>query len=169
MSEGVRQISVPAPAKALCGLPRIDYADAFLLDCDTDLTGEEWARAVLGDAPAAIRARLLTGWATLGLLPSVRAPRGSLLGWEIRSSTADFAVLSRRSVIGMPGELLFMRSGGGLLFATFVAHRTRVAAMVWSAAEAGHVAFVRTLLADAGRRLTASGRVSASAPDRRAR
>lgn len=155
IEDRVRQIPVPATARALCGLRRIDYADAFLVESDAvrGVTGQEWATAVLADAPAGVRAKLLAGWAAIGLLPALRAPRGSLLGWEIRSQADEFVLLGRASLIGMPGELLFAREGRGLLFATFVQQDNPVARTVWSAIEPRHLSVVRSLLGHAERRL----------------
>jgi len=46
--------------------------------------------------------------------------------------TPAFVVLAAGSRIGMPGELLFMREPGGLLFATFVQQKNCVARAVWA-------------------------------------
>src|SRR6476469_5463204 len=64
-AERIRQIAVPATARALCGLSRIDYADAFFVESDyaEELTGQQWASAVLADAPTAVRGKLLAAWA----------------------------------------------------------------------------------------------------------
>lgn len=158
--EHIRQIPAPGTARALCGLSRIDYADAFVVENEAahELTGQDWAKAVLADAPDAVKAKLLAGWAAIGLLPAVRAPRGSLLGWEIRSATADFVLYGRASLIGMPGELLFQREGGRLLFATFVQQDNPIARAVWAATESRHLSTVRSLLEQANRRLQPAAR-----------
>ncbi len=155
IAQHIRQIPAPETARAICALPRIDYSDAFFVDIDGNqrLTGQGWARAVLADAPLALRSRLLAGWTAIGLLPAVGAPRGSLLGWEIRSVADDFVLLGRGSLIGMPGELLFKREGHGWLFATFVQLDNPVARAVWSATVPRHLLTVRSLLEQAGRRL----------------
>ncbi len=160
IEERVRQSPVPATARARCGLSRIDYADAFLVESDAAqrLTGQQWARAVLADAPIAVRAKLQTGWAAIGLLPAVHAPRGALLGWEIRSRADDFVLLGRNSLIGMPGELLFSRESRGLLFATFAQLDNPISRAVWSATEPRHVRVVRSLLEHADRRLQPAAR-----------
>jgi hypothetical protein len=65
----VRQVALPPAARALSTLSRIDYQDAFFVDTgpDLDRTGEQWARAVLADAPPIVRRKLLRGWHWLGL------------------------------------------------------------------------------------------------------
>ena len=160
IGEHIQQIPAPRSARALCGLSRIDYADAFLVENEAaqELTGEEWAKAVLADAPIAVKAKLLAGWAAIGLLPAARASRGSLLGWEIRSVAADFVLYGRASLIGMPGELLFKREGRSLLFATFVQQNNPIARAVWAATEPRHLPVVRSLLEQANRRLQLAAR-----------
>jgi hypothetical protein len=150
----VRQVALPPAARALSTLARIDYSDAFLVESGSaqQWSAEQWARAVLEDAPVAIRTKLLLGWSTIGLKP---ATRGSLLGWAIRVNTPAFVLLGRGSLIGMPGELLFKSEPEGLLFATFVHHANHVARAVWAAVEPAHVRIVRHLLEQAGRRITA--------------
>ncbi len=65
----VRQVAVPPAARALSTLSRIDYEDAFLVDTgsDRERTAEQWARAILEDAPIIVRRALLSGWSALGL------------------------------------------------------------------------------------------------------
>ena len=43
-----------------------------------------------------------------------------MLGWEVRSSTAAFALLGASGRLGLSGELLFEPRQHTLLFATFV-------------------------------------------------
>lgn len=141
-----RQIDVPAATTTLSTLPRVDYADAFVLSTQMhpDWTAETWARAVLEGAPAATRAELTAGWAALGL-PATNSS-ASVLGWVIRHRTSEHVLLGRDSRIGMPGELLFERRADGLLFATFVHHRTPATRAVWAAVRRTHVRTVLELL-----------------------
>jgi hypothetical protein len=154
---GVRQIAVPAEARELCSLSRIDYQDGFLVEIDSaqQHTAMEWVRAMLQGAPLSVRSKLLLGWSAIGLVPALTMPGRSVLGWDIRTNTSDFVLLGRKSLIGMPGELLFKREPNGLLFATFVQQNNRIARSVWAATEPQHVPIVRNLLMQAGRRLTA--------------
>jgi hypothetical protein len=142
----VSQVDTPRDVRDVSTLPRVDYADTFVVEADAapDWTAEEWARAVLEGASAEMRARLLSGWTALGLRSVAAA--GSILGWEIRHRSPDTVLLGRDSRIGMPGELLFMRRPEGLLFATFVHHRTPATRPVWVAVKPMHVNTVRTLL-----------------------
>jgi len=141
----VRRVAVPAAVRALSTLERVDYADTFRVELADvrSRTAEDWARAVLEDAPPAVRGQLLSGWSSLGL----KVGRGSVLGWHVRSSTPDVLLLGAGSWIGMPGELLFKRERSGLLFATFVRHGSPAARALWGRVERVHVATVRRLLA----------------------
>src|SRR5690242_1135705 len=77
-----------------------DYADAFeihLLFAD-GRTAEEWARAGLERAPAAVR-RLVV-WVhrhVLGFPLDPRPSPGTVLGWPIRSCEPDVVVLESES------------------------------------------------------------------------
>ena len=147
---------MPAEARALSTLSRIDYADAFLLNTDAgkDRTAEQWARLILQDAPMAVRTRLLAGWSMIGLKLGGGGEFGrSVLGWELRTNAADFVLLGADSRIGMPGELLFKRTRSALLFCTFVQQDNYLARAVWAATEPIHVRVVRDLLEQTGRRL----------------
>jgi Protein of unknown function (DUF2867) len=152
----VRKIEPPQEALDRSTLPRIDYADAFLVGTGghPEWTAERWAVAVLEEAPAATRAQLLAGWSALGLKPATTDR--SLLGWDVRRSSPDHVLLGRDSRIGMPGELLFARRQEGLLFATFVQHETAATRAMWAAVERTHVRTVLELLGRAGRVATPS-------------
>jgi hypothetical protein len=149
----VRQVALPAAARALSTLSRIDYADAFEVDIDPagGRTGEEWARATLEDASAAMRGQLRWGWFALGLKLGEAPADRSVLGWELRRTTSDFALLGARSRVGLPGELLFEPRGSTLLFATFVAHENPLARVTWTAVALRHRQVVASLLKRAAR------------------
>ncbi len=144
----VRQVAVPRAARALSTLSHADYEDAFLVETGPaqDRTGEQWARAMLEDAPMVIRSALRSGWFALGLeLGSPRSDR-FVLGWEVRRSTPDFALLGVSSRLGLRAELLFKRQEHALLFATFVQQENRVGRAVWAGVAPVHRPVVRYLL-----------------------
>jgi hypothetical protein len=154
----VRQIPLPRSARALSTLSRVDYEDAFLLDVGPgqDWTGEQWARAILEDAPIIMRAALPWGWFALGLrLAPTRSDR-FVLGWEVRRSTPDFALLGAGSRLGLAAELLFKRQQQTVLFATLVQQENRIARAVWAGVEPVHRPIVRYVLEQAGRRVEGS-------------
>ena len=60
----VRQVALPPAARALSTLSHVDDEDAFLVETGPaqGRTGEEWARAILEDAPMSTRSALSRGW-----------------------------------------------------------------------------------------------------------
>jgi hypothetical protein len=150
----VRQVPVPPAARALSTFSQIDYEDAFLVDVGPpgERTAEQWARAVVEDAPVAVRRTLQSGWSAIGLKLGQGQPEQCVLGWEVRRSTPDFVLLGADSRIGMAGELLFQRQPYELLFATFVRQDNHIARAVWAGVEPVHVPVVRQLLVQASRR-----------------
>ncbi len=130
----VREIALPAAARELSSLSRIDYEDAFMVDGSPPpvLSCERWARA-------------------LGL--KVGSPRSSrrVLGWEIRRQEFDCVLLGAGSRLGLSGELLLQREPE-VLFATFERLQNPGARAVWGRIEARHRAVVRSLLGHAARR-----------------
>jgi hypothetical protein len=145
-SVSVRQIDPPSDVRALSTLPRVDYADAFVVQPATapDWTAERWARTVLEGAPAEMRTKLSSSWTALGLKSGTTD--GAILGWEVRHVSADTLLLGRDSRVGMPGELLFALRPEGLLFATFVHHQTVATRPLWASVENAHVRTVAGLL-----------------------
>jgi len=125
----VRQVTPPPTARALSTLSRVDYEDAFLAGTGPaqDRTGEQWARAILEDAPMSTRNVLSRGWSAIGLrLGSTQSDR-FVLGWEVQRSTPDVALLGASGRLGLSGELLFECQQHTLLFATFVQLENRIA------------------------------------------
>ena len=59
----VRQVTPPPAARALSTLCHVDYEDAFLVETGPaqDRTGEQWALAILEDAPMSTRNALSRG------------------------------------------------------------------------------------------------------------
>jgi hypothetical protein len=147
----VRQVTLPSGARALSTLSHVDYEDAFLMETGParDRTGEQWARAILDDAPMSTRNALSRGWSALGLrLRSTQSDR-FVLGWEVRRSTPDVALLGASGRLGLSGELLFARQQHTLLFATFVQLENRIARARWTGIAPRHRHVVRDLLEQA--------------------
>lgn len=152
---GVRQVAVPAAARALITLSRIDYTDAFRVDTGRaqHRTAVQWARAILEDASSPLPTKLLLGWKMIGLALVENQRRRAVLGWEIGTSTPEFVLLGAESRLGMRGQLLFKCEGDALLFATFVQHDSHAARAVWAAVQRKHLRIVGNLLEDANQRL----------------
>lgn len=147
----VHQVTLPAKARELTTLSRVDYEDAFLADTGRhrERMPEQWARATLEDAPLVWRSALPLGWLALGLQLGPDRPEQSVLGWEVRRSTSEYALLGRKSRLGMPAELLFKRHGDALLFSTLVQHENAIARAAWARIAPPHRRVVRYLLGHA--------------------
>jgi hypothetical protein len=152
--ETVRDVAFPPSFRALTTLPRVDYTDAFVLatPAGSERTGVEWARAVLEEAPAETRRMLRRGWFALGVRLGSPDDRRRVLGWEVRRSSPDHAVLAADSRLGMEAEVVFERRPGALLFATVMKLNNPLARFVWTAFSPQHRKVVRHLLAAGGRR-----------------
>ena len=157
----VRQVTLPSAARALSTFPHVDYEDAFLVETGRaqDRTAEQWARAILEDAPVSTRNALSRGWSKLGLRVGSTDPDRFVLGWELRRSTPDVALLGARGRLGLSGELLFERQQHTLLFATFVQLENVIACALWAGIASRHRQVVRDLLE------RASGPERAGQPD----
>jgi hypothetical protein len=150
----VAETPLPQTARALSALEHIDYSDAFRLQtrAATDRTGEGWARAMIEDAPPATRRSLRDGWHALGLRLGAADDPSRVLGWALRDSTPDHAVLTADSRLGMRAELVFVREPGALRFSTLITLRNPLARLVWAATERKHQRIVRRLLVELERR-----------------
>lgn len=155
-----RQIDVPGAARELCTLPRIDYEDCHVLQTEHahDRTAEEWARALLEDAPDSMRRTLRTGWASLGLrLGSVDDPE-RVLGWRIGHSDPDAVVLrTDGGRFGLDGEVLLMREDDALMVPTFLQLDGPAARGVWVPVGPMHREVVRRVLEHGVPRATSDG------------
>lgn len=142
--DSVAQIDLPDAAAALSRLPRLDYTDAFLVAADAH--PETWARTALEGAPRERRLSLLAGWSSLGLRVWPIASANRVLGWPIASRDDRHLRLATSSILGMRGELVFMRTDDGMLLATLIELRNPIARRIWARMIPTHVAVVRSLL-----------------------
>jgi hypothetical protein len=148
----VSQVVLPADARPLSTLSRVDYEDAFIVDADVERTAEQWVHAVLNDAPLAVRARLVSGWLALGLKLGAPWSAHRVLGWRVKQRSCDFVLLCADSWLGIQGELLFRSEPRGLLFATFIQQNNPAARALWARITSRHQQVVRSLLLHAARR-----------------
>jgi hypothetical protein len=153
----VSEAEVPGSALALSTLPWIDYRDGFRLELPggPELSGEEWAREMLDGASWETRRSLRRGWPLLGLKMAPDGTPGSILGWRIRHSGPDYALLGADSRIGMPGELLFHPEPGGFFFATLIQQRNPFVRALWAPIGPPHRRVVPALMRRAAARVTA--------------
>jgi hypothetical protein len=148
----VTQISLPARARELSTLPRIDYEDAFTVSGGIEHTPQQWAQAVIGDAPLRVRARLFSGWLALGLKLGLPWSSHRVLGWQVARSEPGWLLLKADSWLGIRGELLFCSGVDGLLFATLIQQSNPAARAVWARVTPTHQHVVRSLLTHAAKR-----------------
>jgi hypothetical protein len=160
----VSQISLPADARALSTLSRVDYEDAFIVDAGVERTAEQWAHAVFNDAPLAVRARLVSGWVGLGLKLGGPWSTRHLLGWKVQQVSPSVMLLGAVSSLGLEAELLFRTRPGGLLFATLIRQNNPAARAVWVRMTSTHQGIVRSLLEHAARR-EATGETTVNSAD----
>ena len=149
----VSQVDPPAGIHALSTLPAIDYVDAFTVAPAGEYSPEQWAHAMLSRAPRPVRIKLVAGWTLLGLRLGPRPAVERILGWRVRQRTPGHLLLGAGSRLGLPAELLFRREPDGLLVATFVGQRSRLARALWPRVIPGHQRTVAALLTHAARRL----------------
>jgi hypothetical protein len=150
----VREVALPPEALALSTLSRLDYTDSFRIELPRTgkLSGEEWARAILEDAPPATRTMLRRGWFALGVRLGSPDDERLVLGWPVRRSSSEFALLGTSSRIGMEAEVLLKRERDALLVATLMQLKNPIARAVWMWFSPQHRRVVRHLLREAGRR-----------------
>jgi len=151
---GVREITIPPDAEALSTLPRVDYTDGFLLTVPRirERTAQEWARAMLEGASASTRSELRRGWFVLGVRLGSTEDQERVLGWQVRRSSPDVALLAADSLFGMQAEILFRREREALLVATIMKLNNVPFRAFWTVFSAQHRRVVRGLLKDCGRR-----------------
>lgn len=148
----VNQIVPPADTRALSTLSRIDYEDAFTISTEVDRTPEQWARAMIEDAPPRVRAGLLAGWLGLGLKLGQPWSSRHVLGWPVKRREPGWILLRADSWLGLHGELLFRSEPTGVLFATRIQHTNLAARTVWSSVTDRHQRVVESLLRHAAHR-----------------
>jgi hypothetical protein len=148
MEDHVIEIDLPPEARALTTLSRVDYTDAFILETAraADLTGEQWARAILEDAPEATRTMLRRGWFVLGVRLGSTDDDALVLGWTVRRSSPDHALLAAHSLFGLDAEVLIKREPNGLLAATLMKFNNPIARAFWGRFSIRHRRVLRHLL-----------------------
>jgi hypothetical protein len=156
----VREVEVPAASLALSTLPRVDYRDGFRLDLPAgpELSGEAWAREMLEGASPETRRSLRRSWPLIGLKMAPHGEEGAILGWRLRHSGADYALLGAESRIGMPAELLFRPEPDGLFFATLIQQRNPLVHALWAPIGPSHRRVVPALMRRAAARVSARPR-----------
>jgi hypothetical protein len=150
----VRAVALPPDARALTTLDHVEYTDAFRLEIGLaeERTAEEWARALLEDAPAATRTMLRRGWFALGVQLGSTEDERLVLGWPVRWNSPEYVLLAARSLLGMEAEVLVKREQRTLLVATLMHLSNPLARAVWTAFAPKHRRVLHHLVKEAGKR-----------------
>jgi Protein of unknown function (DUF2867) len=150
----VRAVALPPDTRALTTLEHIDYTDAFRLETALadERTAEEWARALLEEAPAATRTALRRGWFVLGVQLGSTGDERLVLGWPVRCNSPEYVLLAARSLLGMEAEVLVKREPSTLLVATLMHLRNPLARAVWTALAPKHRRVLHHVVKQAGKR-----------------
>jgi hypothetical protein len=140
-----------SPCARLTTLDHVDYTDGFRLETGLaqERTAEDWARALLEEAPAATRAKLRRGWFVLGVRLGSTEDDRLVLGWTVRRSSPDNVLLAARSLLGFEAEVLVRRERTAVVVATFMQLKNPVARAVWAAFAPQHRRVLRHLLKEA--------------------
>jgi hypothetical protein len=143
-----------APHVRLTTLDRVDYADAFRLETELaqKRTAEQWARALLEEAPEATRVMLRRGWFALGVQLGSTEDGQLVLGWPVRWRAPDNVVLGARSRLGFEAEVLVTRERSAVVVATVMQLKNPAARAVWTGFAPKHRRVLRHLLEEAGER-----------------
>ncbi|QIS16658.1 hypothetical protein [Nocardia arthritidis] len=140
-------VNTDAEMLAVSTLTNIQHTDAHLLRIDhaPDRDAEQWARAVMEDVPAEVRAALERAWQVIALRLT---PGGTdaIAGWSIAHNRPDYVLLQAESALGFEGQLLFQCRQSGLVLATFVQFHDPASRTVWERVLPAHLGFVRSLL-----------------------
>jgi hypothetical protein len=135
---------VPARARELAGLDRVDYADAFAVQTAATRTPTQWVRSVEETAPTLMRlVRLVHHGLGLRLAPLGSA--GHVFGWEVVDSSHDEAVLSVEGRIVTP-RIVALTSPGKVVIATLLRFEHVTARPIWASVAPVHRAVARYLL-----------------------
>jgi hypothetical protein len=150
----VRAVALPPDARALTTLDHVEYTDAFRLETGLaeERTAEEWARALLEEAPAATRTKLRRGWFALGVQLGSTEDERLVLGWRVRRNSPEYVLLAARSLLGMEAEVLVKREQSTLLVATLMRLSNPLARAVWTAFAPKHRRVLHHLVKEAGKR-----------------
>jgi hypothetical protein len=123
----------PAETDAGDGLTDADYASSFAVDVDgaDARSPEQWARGTLEGAPRILRWFVLIGWKAVLRLRLEPRSAGTILGWGIRSRTADTVTLEVGSSL-VTGRKVLKVEPDRLVLTTFVRFERTQGRVLWS-------------------------------------
>lgn len=136
--------------------PSYTYACEIARDRADERSAEEWARAVIEDAPSALRWFIVAGW--IGGLWLRLAPRRApdqILGWKIITNTPAVVASGVESYL-LTARLVVEVGEASVTHATFVRFEHRLGRIAWAIAQPIHRRVIPYLLARGATRPTPS-------------
>ena len=140
----VHQVAVPARAREIAALNRVEYADCFAVDVSAERTPEEWIRLVAGAMPALFLV-VRGAHRVLGLRLAPADSPQHVIGWDVLRSAADEAVLSNAGMLGQP-RIAALTQPGEVVVATLIEFNGIIGRILWAAAAPMHRAVTRYAL-----------------------
>ncbi len=117
-----------------------DYAAAFAVARRPEdvRSAEQWARAALEGAPAALRTFVAAGWRYgLGFRLGPRASAAHVLGWKIASDAPDVIVLELHSALVTARKVVRVHPAR-VVMTTFVRYEHPAGRVLWPAVTPVH-------------------------------
>jgi hypothetical protein len=140
----VRRIPVPARARELAELRRIDYADCFEVDVAAERAPVDWVRLAVVHLPALFAAvRVAHGALGLHLADD---DADHILGWRIARSGDSEGVLTTSGRLGEP-RIIGMTPPGRVVLATLVELNGLTGKALWTPTAPVHRAVAQRVLA----------------------
>jgi hypothetical protein len=147
----VAQVAVPDVGD-LAGLERIDYADAFSVASDADLSPEQWLRLFIQDSPVTVRVPVMGIFLAAGAQPAWPLnSETSMLGWRLMGSTPEHCLAGIQARIGLTGRLIALTAPGRVVIVTAVQLDSTAARRIWVVGQRIHRRVDRVFLANAAR------------------
>lgn len=152
-------MAVSDDVRALSRLSDPDYTYACELRTSTagrsaERLAEQWARAIMEDAPRPLRWFIVAGWRVgLGLRLAPGSSAAHIAGWDIASTSPGAVVMAADSFL-LRANLIVRVDDDDVVHATFVQFERRPARVVWAVAAPIHQVIIPYLLrraADADR------------------
>jgi hypothetical protein len=149
---------IPDRIRARITLAEPDHVDLFTIETPvaTDHTAEDWARAILEQAPVS-RRNARRFWRTLGLRLGPPGSPDHVQGWRIAARHDDWLRLETASFY-MTAEAVCLVEPGQVSLSLSVRHDRPPATLVWAAVADPHQRAVPVMLRQAVALMTESPR-----------
>jgi hypothetical protein len=146
----VRAVTVPEQVRALSGLDRVGYADAFEVETTVSYSPHDWALLATDEASPLVRGFVDRAHRALGLRLAPPGTPDHVLGWQIRHDGPEATVLAAAGGLGT-GRIVITTAPGRLLFATLLRFGGIGGRVAWVGVAPMHRAVARYLVGNAAR------------------